>query len=108
MITIHLINGDIVELPSATNQSTSNSGNTTYYDKDKVWVGTLTRNGSFIDPHNAKHPNRYIRNKGNTLEDMISRIGNRDNFTWQENEAMMKLKKLLTFVYLPKSGKYKL
>ena len=108
MIIINLINGDIVEMPKANYQQSDNNGDLSYYDnsdKNKKWIGTLTRAGNFVNV--PGHGNHITRHKGNTLSDIIIRIKQKDGFNWKENEEMLKLKSLLTHAYLPKRGSYK-
>ena len=106
MIKIHLINGNSIVLPAAHYTESLHNGSMDYYtDKTKTkWVGRLTRRGDFVDPGNSTV--QIHRNKGETIEDLVNRLEEKDNFTYRENELIMKIKKLLT-CYLPKSGRYK-
>ncbi len=104
-MTIYLKNGDVVEMPKANFQTRDEGGSISYRSKEKEgeFIGTLSASGDFVS---ADSSNRYTRKAGDTIAELTRRLEAKDQFTWRENENMMKLKNLLTG-YLPKSGRYK-
>lgn len=112
-MTIHLLNGDIVEMPKANQLVENTDGCDFYTDKYKTnWVGTLTSAGNFIDVSGSGN---IIKKKGSNniaqgdfgVKEAIRRIEKKGDFTWQENGDMLRLKLLLSHKYLAKQGRYK-